>query len=111
MLLISVLKIRSDLPIDRAASGSFLAPKRRTNTAARINRCQGLNSPIRMSFRAGCPSVRRSGAPAGLRRRSSLRRADLLQLAHHGVHALTGSRDVAAELPDLPPEPQRQQRE
>src|SRR3954447_21801867 len=103
--------MRSDLPIDRAASGSFFAPNSRTNTAARISRCHGLNSPIRMSFRAGYPSVRRFGGAAGSRGRSSARRGDLIQLSHHGIDALTGGRDVTTELADLTPEPQGEQRE
>src|SRR4030088_2974125 len=43
--LISDLKIRIDLPSDRAASGSFLAPKSSTNTAITINQCQGCRPP------------------------------------------------------------------
>ena len=43
--LISDLKIRIDLPSERAASGSFLAPKSSTNTAMTINQCQGCRPP------------------------------------------------------------------
>jgi hypothetical protein len=39
------LKIRIDLPSERAASGSFLAPKSSTNTAMTINQCQGCRPP------------------------------------------------------------------
>ena len=43
--LISDLKIRIDLPSERAASGSFLAPKSSTNTAMTISQCQGCRPP------------------------------------------------------------------
>src|SRR3954453_4510632 len=43
--LISDLNIRIDLPSERAASGSFLAPKSSTNPAITINQCQGCRPP------------------------------------------------------------------
>src|SRR6201996_3655368 len=41
----SDLKIRIDLPNERAASGSFLAPNSKITTTARIAQCQGLRLP------------------------------------------------------------------
>jgi len=40
--LVSAFKIRIDLPSERAASGSFRAPNRSTNTATTISTCHGL---------------------------------------------------------------------
>src|ERR1700722_7665936 len=42
---ISDLKMRMDLPSERAASGSFLAPKSRITTTARIAQCHGQRLP------------------------------------------------------------------
>jgi len=40
------LKIRIDCPTERAMCGSLLAPNSSMKTAATINKCHGLNSPI-----------------------------------------------------------------
>src|SRR4029077_21243610 len=55
--LISDLKIRIDLPSDRAASGSFLAPKSSTNTAMTIIQCQGCRPPNSVTSSTSSPSL------------------------------------------------------
>ena len=50
--LTSDLKILIDWPSDRAASGSFLAPKSSTNTAITINQCQGCKPPNLVTSRS-----------------------------------------------------------
>src|SRR4051812_7209729 len=93
--------MRNDLPTERAASGSFFAPKSKTKTAARISRCQGLNSPMKVVLPRGYPRMVRRSAPwRG--------RSDPLELVAGSADALAGSRDVPAELAYLPPQPQRQ---
>ncbi|SKU96072.1 Uncharacterised protein [Mycobacteroides abscessus subsp. abscessus] len=43
--LTSDLKIRNDLPSERARSGSFLAPKSSANTTITITQCMGCRPP------------------------------------------------------------------
>src|ERR1700753_2487220 len=45
IFLISDLKMRIDLPSERAASGSFLAPNNSTKIAMTINQCHGCRPP------------------------------------------------------------------
>ncbi|CFS60430.1 Uncharacterised protein [Mycobacterium tuberculosis] len=47
----SDLKIRNDLPNERAASGSFLAPNNTITTTARIAQCHGLRLPTLITSR------------------------------------------------------------
>src|SRR3954451_15846380 len=101
--------MRRDLPIERAASGSFFAPNSNTKTAARMSRCHGLNSPIRMILPRGCPSVRREPPQIRAPRRSSARSRHFFHLGHRLVDPLPRGSDLTAELAHLPPEPQGQQ--
>src|SRR6476620_1166686 len=66
--LISDLKIRIDLPRERAASGSFLEPKSRTSTAMTIIQCHGCRPPNLVTSR------RRAQSTWPLRRRSAPQR-------------------------------------
>src|ERR1700722_8038461 len=74
---ISDLKMRIDLPNERAASGSRLAPNNRTTTTARIAQCHGLRLPTLITSRSP-PDVTAARPNAGVR------------ASRRGLHRLVG---------------------
>src|SRR5215467_15650989 len=63
-------------PSARALSGSFLAPKSTSTTAARINRCQGLSSPSMFVLLS-------ENVPLPLQGRLQAHRTPGCELTHH----------------------------
>ena len=83
------MKIRIDCPTERAICGNLLAPNSSMKTAATINKCHGLNSPIVASLVSAALTTLNILAPGGL---GSARLGDLRDGAGMSLGTGVGAR-------------------